>query len=79
MSNGGEFDIALYGDSGLTGQLVAGGADRGGALNELVVGFQKRGAFPLPFFSYWADLTGSAGRIKSLMKKPSRLSVVPSI
>ena len=48
MSNGREFDIVVYRDSSLTG-LVADGADSGGALNELVVGFQKdRGAFPLP-------------------------------
>jgi|TARA_R110000822_G_scaffold253427_1_gene379914 short subunit dehydrogenase-like uncharacterized protein len=56
MSNGRGFDIVVYGDSGLTGQLVADGADLGGALNELVVrswDLRKTGErFRSPVFSY---------------------------
>ena len=48
MSNGREFDIVVYRDSSLTGQLVADGADSGGALNELVVGFQMRSMVCIP-------------------------------
>ena len=46
----------VYGDSGLTGQLVADGADLGGALNELGVrswDLRKTGErFRSPVFSY---------------------------
>ena len=56
MSNGREFDIVVYRDSSLTGQLVADGADSGGALNELDVrswDFRKTGErFRSPVFSY---------------------------
>ena len=65
MSNGREFDIVVYRDSSLTGQLVADGADSGGALNELVVGFQKdRGAFPLPCFFLLSGTDRFSGKNK---------------